>query len=66
MESNKVEKIARLAKEKDELNELIEWHSDKVFVFADIKIEMSSPMHSQLLGVFQNRLKYVESELEAE
>ena len=65
MPPEKAEKIARLVKEKDELKQLIEWHEKKCFVFAEIKIE-KGPVHSQLLAVFQNRLKYIESELEAE
>lgn len=66
MESSKAERIARLVTERDEMKELIKWHKSKCFVFADIKIERNTPVHSQLLAVFQERLKYVESELKEE
>jgi len=64
MDQAKIDKITRQNKEQKELISLIEWHERKCFVFADIKIETSHPMHSQLLAVFQSRLKYIESELE--
>jgi hypothetical protein len=66
MEPPKVERIARLVKERDEMKSLIEWHQSKHFVFGDITISQNSPLHSQLIAVFENRLKYVESQLEAE
>ena len=66
MESTKAERISRLIKERDEMKQLIDWHKEKHFIFADIKINQNSPLHSQLIAVFQNRLKHVESELEEE
>lgn len=66
MTPEKSEKIHRLVQEKEELKTLIDWHQKKHFVFADIKIDRSHPLHSQLIAVFQNRLKYVESEIEKE
>lgn len=64
MDSYKAEKIARLVKEKEDMQNLISWHEDKCFIFADIKIEATHPIHSRLVAVFQEQLKYVESELE--
>ena len=64
MTPDKANRISRLAQDKSDLESLISWHEGKHFIFGDIKIESNHPMHSQLLAVFQNRLKYVETELE--
>lgn len=58
--------IEDLITEKDKMKHLISWHSDKCFVFGSITIDINHPIHSRIVAVFRERLKYVESELEAD
>ena len=64
MVPEKVEKIVRLVREKEKFESLIEWHRNKCFRIVDVTIEQSHPTHSLLIAVFQDRLKYIEGELE--
>lgn len=67
MEPEKAERVASLVKERDDMQIIIERYGCKPILMAGVSnISPDSPLHSQLLSVFQNRLKYVESELDKE
>lgn len=63
MEKEKIERIYNLKREGDYLKKIVN-DPKQPFVFEKFTVSTNSPMHSQIMSVFQNRLKYVESQLE--